>query len=254
MTSNKFGNKLFTPVGNRELLSKKVAFEIESAINSNKIKPGDKLPTEFELCDQFGVSRTSLREALRILSAKGLVSIEKGRGIFVKTISSESVSDPMHSYLKLRIGVPYVLEIIEARRVLEPEMARAAALNRTEDDIERLKVDIENQKNFNGTPEGFAHVDMDFHLNIARATQNRLLPLMLKPVFRLMPSIKSKIISDVPDATSSAIIWHQKILDAIIAKDAQKAYDEMQHHLKLALEHAQQMFKVEGMVNSPEGE
>lgn len=239
---------MFKSVGNKELLSKKVAQEIELAINNKQILEGDKLPTEFELCKQFGVSRTSLREALRMLSAKGLISIEKGRGIFVKKLSSDSVSVPMHNYLKLRIGVPYVLEIIEARRVIEPEIARSAALNRTSEDIDRMKKDIDNFANFKGLPEDLARVDMEFHLDIARSTQNRLLPLMLKPVFRLMPEIKSRIVADIPSAIDSALIWHKKILDAIIERDPHRAYEEMKHHLVIALEHAQEMFRIEGLV------
>ncbi|HOI28704.1 MAG TPA: FadR/GntR family transcriptional regulator [Melioribacteraceae bacterium] len=241
---------MFTPVGNKELLSKKVALEIESAINSQKLKVNEKLPTEFELCEQFGVSRTALREALQMLSAKGLISIEKGRGIFVRKITSESVTDPMHSYLKTRIGASYVLEIIEARRIIEPEIARSAALNRTEQDIEQMQFEIDQMATFEGPAEELAKFDMNFHLAIAKSTQNRLLPLMLKPVFRLMPEIKSMIISDVPEARNSAIIWHTKILKAIIESDADTAYEEMKQHLVLALEHAEAMLKIEGMVTS----
>jgi GntR family transcriptional repressor for pyruvate dehydrogenase complex len=239
---------MFKSIGNKELLSKQVAKEIELAINSQKLKVGEKLPTEFELCEQFGVSRTSLREALTTLSARGLISIEKGRGIFVKKLTSESVSDPMHSYLKHRIGAPYVLEIIEARRVIEPEIARFAALKRNDEDIEQMRKDIEHMQTFEGPAEELAKFDMDFHLSIAKATQNRLLPLMLKPVFRLMPEIKSIIITDVPEARDSAIIWHLKILDAIKEKNSEKAFQEMQQHLVLALAHAQAMFKIEGLV------
>lgn len=250
MTYNKSRLFMFTPVGNKELLSKKVALEIESAINSQKLKVNEKLPTEFELCEQFGVSRTALREALQMLSAKGLISIEKGRGIFVRKITSESVTDPMHSYLKTRIGASYVLEIIEARRIIEPEIARSAALNRTEQDIEQMQFEIDQMATFEGPAEELAKFDMNFHLAIAKSTQNRLLPLMLKPVFRLMPEIKSMIISDVPEARNSAIIWHTKILKAIKESDADTAYEEMKQHLVLALEHAEAMLKIEGMVTS----
>lgn len=250
MTYNKSRLFMFTPVGNKELLSKKVALEIESAINSQKLKVNEKLPTEFELCEQFGVSRTALREALQMLSAKGLISIEKGRGIFVRKITSESVTDPMHSYLKTRIGASYVLEIIEARRIIEPEIAHSAAINRTEQDIEQMQFEIDQMATFEGPAEELAKFDMNFHLAIAKSTQNRLLPLMLKPVFRLMPEIKSMIISDVPEARNSAIIWHTKILKAIKESDADTAYEEMKQHLVLALEHAEAMLKIEGMVTS----
>lgn len=243
---------MFTPVGNKELLSIRVADEIENAIKTGKIQIGEKLPSEFELCSQFGVSRTAVREALRMLSAKGMISIEKGRGIFVRGLTSKNVTDPMHSYLKTKGGASYIIDIIEARYIIEPSIASLASLNRADDDIERMKIDIDAMRVFDGKPEELAMLDMDFHLNIARATQNNLLPLMLKPVFRLMPEIKSKIISDVPEARDSALIWHAKILEAITEKNPKEAFSLMNEHLAIAKAHAQKMMKIEGMIEATE--
>ena len=243
---------MFTPVGNKELLSIRVADEIEDAIHSGKIQIGEKLPSEFELCNQFGVSRTAVREALRMLSAKGMISIEKGRGIFVRGLTSKNVTDPMHSYLKTKGGASYIIDIIEARYIIEPSIASLAALNRNDENLERMKQDIEAMRTFEGKPEELAILDMDFHLNIARATQNNLLPLMLKPVFRLMPEIKSKIISDVPEARDSAIEWHAKILEAIKEKNSEKSFALMNEHLGIAKAHAQKMMRIEGMIDSVE--
>lgn len=241
---------MFKPVGNRELLSIQVADEIESAIINGKLQIGSKLPSENELCIQFGVSRTAIREALRTLSAKGLLSIEKGRGIFVKEITSQHVTDPLRTYLKTKIGVDYILDIIIARQIIEPEIARMAAKNRTEEDIIEIKKTIDEMKNFNGEPSELAKLDMNFHLSIAKSTQNNLLPLMLKPIFKLMPEIKSKIISDVPEARDSALIWHNKILKAIIKGDSDESYKLMKRHLEIAKDHAELMMKVEGIINS----
>jgi len=243
---------MFTPVGNKELLSIRVADEIEDAIHTGKIQIGEKLPSEFELCSQFGVSRTAVREALRMLSAKGMISIEKGRGIFVRGLTSKNVTDPMHSYLKTKGGASYIIDIIEARYTIEPSIASLAAINRNDDNIERMKQDIEAMRTFEGKPEELAILDMDFHLNIARATQNNLLPLMLKPVFRLMPEIKSKIISDVPEARDSALEWHAKILEAIKEKNPEKSFSLMNEHLGIAKAHAQKMMKIEGMIDLAE--
>lgn len=241
---------MFKPVGNRELLSIKVAGEIESAIVNGKLQIGSKLPSENELCNQFGVSRTAIREALRTLSAKGLISIEKGRGIFVREISSKHVTDPLRTYLQTKIGVDYVLDIIVARQIIEPEIAKMAAKYRTEEDIIEIKKAIEEMKNYDGDPAGLAKLDMNFHLSIAKSTQNNLLPLMLKPIFKLMPEIKSKIISDVPEARNSALVWHNKIMKAIIKGDADESYKLMKRHLEIAKDHAELMMKVEGIINS----
>ena len=135
---------------------------------------------------------------------------------------------------------------------MEPEIARVAASSRNDGDLEKLRKDIEAMKAFVGEPADWARLDMNFHLNIAHATQNNLLPLMLKPVFRLMPEIKSKIMSDVPEARESAIIWHSKILQAIVNGDPEQAYSEMKQHLVIAREHAERMMKVEGMIDTSE--
>lgn len=239
---------MFRPVGNKELLSIRVADEIEAAIQKGKILIGEKLPSELELCNQFGVSRTAVREALRMLSAKGMISIEKGRGIFVRGLTSKNVTDPMHSYLKTKGGASYIIDIIEARYIIEPEIASKAAINRDDENIARMQKDIESMRNFHGKPEDLAKLDMDFHLSIAQATQNNLLPLMLKPVFRLMPEIKSRIITDVPEARDSAIEWHFKIMQVIIDQDSEKAYSLMKQHLGIARDHAEKMMKIEGLI------
>ncbi len=84
---------MFNPLDKRVSIKELIASQIEDAIFEKKYLPGSKLPSENELCNMFGVSRTSVREAIQVLQAHGLVSIEKGKGIFVKSISSESVSN-----------------------------------------------------------------------------------------------------------------------------------------------------------------
>jgi GntR family transcriptional repressor for pyruvate dehydrogenase complex len=130
---------IFTPVENRELLSKTVASSIEEAIRSKKIIKGNKLPSESELCEQFGVSRTALREALRMLSARDLITIVKGKGIYVKGPSADTVTRPLHMFLQMKGEHNYVRDVIRARQIIEPAIAAEAAKNRTEEDIDRLK-------------------------------------------------------------------------------------------------------------------
>ena len=239
---------MFKSLGNKESLSIKIANEIESAISSKKLKAGERLPSEFELCGQFGVSRTSVREALRMLSAKGLLSIEKGKGVFVKKVTLETVTDPLQKFLDLSIGGSTVLEVVESRRTIEPGITRLAALKRTDEDIEQIREAITEMSSYQGDPAGLAKLDMNFHMAIAKATHNHLLPTVLKPIFKLMPEIKSKIIKDVPNSRDDANKWHLKILNAIIDKDAEKAYSTMQKHLDIALDHARMMIEIEGKI------
>jgi GntR family transcriptional repressor for pyruvate dehydrogenase complex len=237
--------KKFDPIGNRELLSKTVASTIEDAIRVKELVPGTRLPSELELCQQFDVSRTAIREALRTLEAKGLITIEKGRGIFVKLASADDVTDPMHLYLELTSERSYVLEIIHARQIIEPAIASFAAIHHTEEDIEKLKLDIKELEESGDDFKALAKLDMNFHIDIAKASQNPLMPLLLNPIHRLMPDIKSSVYATVEKAKDSALIWHRKILDQIIKRDAEGAKNAMIEHLKIAEEHVETMLKAQ---------
>ena len=232
--------KIFNSVGNKELLSHKVASEIEEAIVTKKIPSGDRLPSEMELCNQFGVSRTAVREALRTLSAKGMISIEKGRGIFVKSISSEHVSDSMHSYLEVTGNGNTMLEVIEARIIIEPAIAAYAASHHKDQDIIALHQNLEEMR-LNTDKAEHARLDMKFHLLVAEASGNSIMPLILNPIHRLMPNIKKRIMKAIPGAKEAALLWHKKVIDSIESRDPQKAYSAMKGHLEVAKQQTEQI-------------
>jgi GntR family transcriptional repressor for pyruvate dehydrogenase complex len=240
-----FGINIFNLVGNKESLSKRVASEVESAIKSRKLETGSKLPSELELCTQFGVSRTAVREALQVLSAKGIISIEKGRGIFVTGFSSDTVTAPMHTYLELKSENNIVIDVIRARMIIEPPIAQYAAVNRDESDLAIMKNNIEEMKLNLGECVKHSALDMAFHLQIAEASKNYIMPLLIQPVHKLMPEIKNRILANVPDAFGSAVEWHTKIYEAIADKDAEAAFNTMKTHLEIALQHSELMLKAE---------
>lgn len=219
------------------MLSLTVQEEIEQAIEEGKLPAGGKLPTEMELCENFGVSRTVMREALRGLSAKGLISIEKGRGMFVKKISASSVTDPMHLYLTLNHKSDYGLDVVHARQAIEPSIAAMAAVHRTEEELRLLK---DNHQRLIDWKEDYlllAKLDSEFHLLIAKASDNPIMPLVIEPIHKLMPKIKLAIYGVVKDAHASAVDYHGKIVDAIAAQDEQAARHWMAEHLKHAEAH-----------------
>ncbi|MBI2420315.1 MAG: FadR family transcriptional regulator, partial [Ignavibacteriales bacterium] len=125
-----------------------------------------------------------------------------------------------------------------ARMIIEPAITAAAAAHRTMEDIAEMRKDIELMTNFSGTAEEFANLDMMFHIHIARASHNDLITLILKPIYKLMPRLKTKIVDQVSDATVAAIVWHKKIFEAIEAGDEKAALETMQEHLKIAKQHA----------------
>ncbi len=238
---------IFTPVKNRELLSKTVAASIEEAIRSKKIIKGNKLPSEKELCEQFGVSRTALREALRMLSARDLITIVKGKGIYVKGPSADTVTRPLHMFLQMKGEHNYVRDVISARQMLEPAIAAEAAKNRTEEDIERLKNNMLKLEQCEHDHTTLASLDAEFHLDIALASKNTIMPMLLEPIHRLMPEIKLSIYKVVGEkvAKESAILWHGKILSEIIEQNVEGARLAMDEHLKKAADHAEEMLRIQ---------
>ncbi|MBI9071457.1 MAG: FadR family transcriptional regulator [Melioribacteraceae bacterium] len=224
---------MFTALEQREPISKKIVAIIEESILDKTFKAGEKLPSEAELCVQFGVSRTSIREAIQKLSAHGLVTIIKGKGIYVNKISSESVTVPFIKYLQHKLSDGYFKDLIEARNVLEPAIAALAAANHTEDDIEKLETDIEELK-LATDPKEHSKWDMQFHYDLAKASKNSIIPILLKPIQEIMPDIKSVILDKVKDAHNSALEWHTNILKAVKANDPEAARTAMIEHLKRA--------------------
>ncbi len=240
----------FKPVGKTQLLSHAVGGAIEDSIRGGQLVPGMRMPPEFQLCEQFGVSRTVLREALRMLSGRGLLRIEKGRGIFVDELTTETVTIPLGLYLHQKFGSLHWLDVIRARQIIEPPFAAEAALHHASEDIKRLEQDFEELKACRNGSGDVTALDMAFHLHIAEASGNPVVPLLVQPIHALMPRIKSSVHQVVIDAKESAIEWHGKILQAIAAGTADEARLCMARHLDVAEDHVRQVMEVEAVENA----
>ncbi|NPE31860.1 FadR family transcriptional regulator [Methanococcoides sp. SA1] len=229
---------MFDKIGKSQTLSQEIVVNIEQAIREKRFKVGEKLPTEKELCEIFGVSRTAIREALQMLSAQGLIDVQKGKGSFVNDFCTSNVIKPMSLFLELNFDTEFIFHVIHIRKILEPEIARDAAINRSDYDLEHLKSIIKkmDSPDFNSVNQ-MAVLDKEFHLAIANASENPLFPIITQPIFELMPKIKPIILSKVDVAKSDAGIYHHKIYEMIVKKDADGAFQMMTEHLKIAEEH-----------------
>ncbi|MFC1483431.1 FadR/GntR family transcriptional regulator [Candidatus Neomarinimicrobiota bacterium] len=229
----------FRQIGNNTTLSQQIVQQIEDSIRNKVLLPGQKLPTEQEMSSIFGVGRPALREALQILSTKGLITIRKGKGAYVNDYHPTLASNPMHLYLELNLNKDLILHLVTIRKLLEPNIARLAARNRTEEDVQELQSIL---KEFETTSEDKhqrqGELDRDFHMKLAYSTQNPIIPLIVDPVFQMMPKIKAIILTHVEQAHGSAVEHHRMILDKIVAQDADGAYQEMVEHMAIAEEHA----------------
>lgn len=240
---------LFSPLADRKLLSKSVEDIIGQAIQDKKLSPGTKLPSELKLCEELGVSRTVVREALRVLNSRGLISIVKGKGIFVKEFSSESAAGPLQFFLRMNFERSHVMDIVHARQILEPAVAALASTHRTDEDVEQLRRDIALLKLCGDDAAELSKIDTQFHIDISRACGNSLMPLLLEPIHRLIPEIKSSVYATVAEARDSAIQWHQNILDKIVQGKSDEARKAMEQHLRIAEEHAERMLKASTLKN-----
>ena len=181
-----------------------------------------------------------------MLSARGLVNVEKGRGVFVKNVTAQSVTDPMHLYLQMQFDKEHALHLVHARQVIEPPIAASAAVHHTSEDAEKLLKNLEILKKTEGDFAVLAQLDMEFHLGVAKASENPIIPLLIEPIHLLMPKIKSSIYAAVDDAKQSAVVWHEKILNAILARDADAASRAMTDHLGIAEEHIRRVMEMDG--------
>ena len=234
---------LFSPLADRTLLSKSVEDIIGQAIQDKKLNPGTRLPSELKLCEQLGVSRTVIREALRVLHSRGLITIIKGKGMFVKEFSSESASGPLQYFLRMNFERSHVMDIVHARQILEPAVASLAATHRTDEDLERLSQDIQLLKSCGDDAAQLSTIDTQFHIDISKASGNSLMPLLFEPIHRLIPEIKSSVYAIVREAKDSAIKWHQEIYKKIAEGNNEAAYNAMSEHLRIAEQHAVKMLK-----------
>lgn len=235
---------MFTQLENRQSISQLISDQIEGAILEKKYLPGSKLPSENELAEMFGVSRTSVREALTICATHGFVKIEKGKGVFVLNFSSENVTNSFLKFFEHRLEDDWPLDLVRARKMIEPGIAYYAALNRDDKNLGKMFETIEGmEKNIEKNAAKHSQYDLDFHLQLAFATKNKFSPLILKPLQQLIPRIKSDVLQSVDDAIPSAIEWHTKIYNAVKSGEADLARTMMVEHLKIAELHIRKTFE-----------
>jgi DNA-binding FadR family transcriptional regulator len=216
----------------QEQLSSVVAKEIKNLIREQRLKPGDKLPNEMELSELFGVSRPTIREAIKSLLSQNVVSIQRGRGTFVSETPGV-VTDPLgfdfiHSS-ELQIA------LIEARLIIEPGAARLAARNAEAEDVERIERLLHEMEESVQKHQVRITKELEFHRSIALATKN---PVIVRIVPVIMEAIH-KTYKEAPRTTEDhrqALEEHLKVLEAIRAHDPEEAYAAMKHHLENSLQ------------------
>lgn len=210
-----------------------MAQSLREMIVARNMKPGCKFPSERELMEQFNVSRSTAREAVKLLEAENLVEIRRGKGTYI-THRPGLIKDP----LGLRyVGGPQVLQnLMEARILIEPSIAALAALRAQPEDIQRLEK-ILHEQIASMDPAQHAAMDVDFHTALAQCTHNDVLHRFLPVICEGIQEGRGET-EDLPDSWEIALSWHVRIFRAAQCGDAQTARQAMLGHLTCTAEEA----------------
>ncbi|UOY03353.1 FadR/GntR family transcriptional regulator [Blastococcus sp. PRF04-17] len=219
---------VFTVVpAKRQRLSEDVAEQITRYVIAHGLQPGDRLPTEPELVEQYEVSRTVVREAGRLLVERGLVDIRPGRGMVVADFDGSSIARQYGLLLELKQGS--FRQLMEMRLVLEVGVAEYAAQRRTSKDLERIQAALDS---FATTDEhdSSLEADLEFHTAIAHASHNPFFSHVVVPVNDYLrrayqPSLGYEA------ARPQTLAEHEQIAQAIDSGDAARAGELMRRHL-----------------------
>jgi GntR family transcriptional regulator, transcriptional repressor for pyruvate dehydrogenase complex len=211
----------------------KVAEQLQNHI-INELKPGDMLPPERELVRMFGVSRSSIRDAIRRLETVGLLEPRQGVGTVVKDVSADSLVTPVTSVLLQKHKS--IRELLDVRMIIEPALARRAALHATPEQIAEMRAILDRQEEKVNTGELATDEDTNFHYVIAQAADNSVL---LKLAHVLMDSLRElrERSLEVGGRQPKSLAAHRKVLEAIQQGDADAAEAAMRRHLQEVEKH-----------------
>ena len=210
-------------------LSEQLALEIRELIVDKQLKSGDRFLSESALINMYGVGRSTIREAIKLLVAENVVTIRQGKGTFICERIGIS-NDPLG--LKYADQTRLLLNLFETRLIVEPQIALLAAKRAEKEDIKNLEKIITDSFSDSGINfwSHFPSLDIDFHTALAKCTKNEVL-------FRFVPSICDAIWTGQQETLNNitshqnARIYHQKIFEAIRAAKPEQAAKEMVAHI-----------------------
>jgi len=203
----------------RHNLADAVVSKLQQQLSLGEYQPGEKLPSEPELMEQFGVGRSTIREAIRILANTGSLSVRQGSGTFVEL--QEGISEPLSQRLRRADAG----DLDEVRQLLEVKIAEKAAMHRSKKDIARMKELLQKRDAAAkaGDTEAAIRSDIQFHIAIAAASRNDI----LADLYRTFAEQMTRHFREVHSDTVSFIKtqhWHESLLDSIVEQDPKKAW------------------------------
>jgi GntR family transcriptional regulator, transcriptional repressor for pyruvate dehydrogenase complex len=227
----------------RVTLGEQVAAQLSDQITEGRWKPGEKLPSESELCATLRIGRSTLREALKSLAFVGMVQMRPGDGTYVIEESGALIDRIMsRGLLKTE---KELLDVGEARMLIECETAALAAERADRDDLDQIDELMEEMgQSLNGNGRDFVELDLNFHLAIAQCAKNQMLYELLTPIRGVLKEWISKS-QELPGIKENAHLQHGKILSAVRRREPDKARHAMRTHLQTC----EKMFNLLGRIS-----
>jgi GntR family transcriptional repressor for pyruvate dehydrogenase complex len=213
----------------RVKLYEEVAARIRGLIAEGELRPGQALPSERKLAEQFKVGRAVIREAIRQLEVSGLVESRHGGGNYVREVTVEHLVAPIASVLN---GMSHLREeLMDARLFFEPQIARAAAARATPEDLRLLEAAVRRQEERAAGGQSGAEEDAEFHELLARATHNTVVERVMEVIDNLLEDSQARLFRSVQRARIS-LEGNRRILEAVRSHDQEAAQKAMVAHLQ----------------------
>lgn len=208
------------------LLAEQVQEQIYQYILETPFEIGAKLPNEFELGEKFGVGRSTVREAVKLLISRGILEVRRGSGTYVVS-TTPSDMDPL-GLRAVEDKMSLAMDLVNVRIILEPGIAEMAALNATAADIGRLRMICDQVEEKIRSGENYIQDDIDFHTCVAECAKNKV-------VEQLIPIIDTAVLMFVnvthKKLTEETIMTHRAVVDAIAERDSIGAKTAMMMHM-----------------------
>ncbi len=195
---------------------------------------GDRLPSESELEKMLGVGRASIREGIKRLEALGLVRVQHGKGTYVRNPEVMPILQALFTGSMLP-QKKELIDLFQVRKMVEVESTRLACFNMQNDQFKRLASLLDDMEESQDNPLKFIEIDLQFHIAIAEASQNSVLPVILR-VIRSLFTLQSPWVAEIPNIVEVSLRFHQDIFNALKNGDEEEAAKQMDNHLQQAME------------------
>lgn len=230
MTKSVHFRNPFAPIRKKKILDE-VYDQLISLISNGKLRPNDQLPPERFLARELKVSRQSIREALKKVESKGLVTVRQGEGTFVLSAVSEWMETPL--LVMMAEEIERVYEFIEIRKLIEVWCARKAAEFATAKELKKMGKALSKMEKLIDSRENLGQPDIDFHIAIAEASQNTLMVHVMASIKKIFLSMfKISNFTRPPGKNRILIKQHQKIYETIKQGNPDLAGQRMESHLQ----------------------